>query len=184
MSDKGDDMNPSQSISLTQKGVDEVSKRVYKLSMKKRSVLILLQEARTIQYVLDRAVLDAKELLDEIVDLGKEGFLKLGGENASVGVSVPSNKAEQPKISPARLEGGLDIHEEIILSEARFLMVDFCVDVFGTGSQTFVDKLGSCKSVGQFTECVKQICEATKSKHPEKIQAFEVVLKEINKTAS
>jgi hypothetical protein len=176
-------MNPSQTISLTQKGIDEINTRVHKLNMKKRSVLILLQESRTIQYVMDRAVFDAKELFEEIIELGKEGFLKLGGESNSIAVPVPTNKVEKPK-APVRLEGSLDIHEEIILSEARFLMVDFCVDVFGTGSQTFVEKLGSCKSVGQFTECVKQICEATKAKHPEKIQAFEVVLKEINKTAS
>lgn len=176
-------MDLTQSLSLTPKGEDELKNRVYKLNMKKRNVLILLQQPRTIQYVTDKAVFDAKELLEEIVTLVKEGFLKLSGEGGIDTASLSGVGAQAEKPKPIPFDGNLTISEDIILSEARFLMVDYCVEVFKTNSTKFVEKLGVCKTVEEFTQCALEICEVTKSKYPEYAPAFHGVLKEINSTA-
>ena len=174
-------MNLTQSVSLTPKGEDELKNRVYKLNMKKRNVLILVQQPRTIQYVMDRAVFDAKELIDEIVSLVKEGFLKLSGESTAHAAAASSKPVEKAK--PIPFDGNLTIREDIVLSEARFLMADYCVEVFRTNSTQYVEKLSACKTVDEFAQCAKEICEVTKSAYPEYAETFQTVLKEINQSA-
>ncbi len=175
-------MNLTQSLSLTPKGEDELKNRVYKLDMKKRNVLILVQQPRTIQYVIDKAVFDAKELLDEIVALAKEGFLKISGDGGAAAGSSASS-AEKPKAPSITFDGNIVIREDIVLSEARFLVVDYCVEVFKTNSTKYVEKLSQCRTVQDFTQCAKEICEATKSTYPNYLSEFQAVLKEVNNTA-
>ncbi|RJX34153.1 MAG: hypothetical protein C4516_00430 [Oxalobacter sp.] len=175
-------MNMTESVILTPKGEDELKNRAYKLNMKKRNVLILVQQPRTVQYIMDRAVFDAKELLEEIVALAKEGFLMLGGDAGSVDASA-SKSAEASRPASIPFDGNVSIREDIILSEARFLMVDYCVEVFKTSSTKFVDKLSACKTVEEFTQCAKEICDVTKSSYPDYTETFQAVLKEINQSA-
>lgn len=168
-------MKLTQSLSLTQQGIDEVKSRLYKLSMKKRSVLILLERPQTIQYVMEKAVFAQTELSEEIAALLKDGFLKLG--------DLAEAPEEKPQAAPPPSGDGLFIEEEIVLSEARFLMVNFCVDVFGTNSQELLESLRQCKNVSQFTACVKRIYEATKSLYPEQVKTLHAVIKEIKQGA-
>ena len=178
-------MNLTQSVSLTPKGEEELQHRAYKLDMKKRNVLILVRQPRTVQYVLDRAVFDTRELLEEMVSLVKDGFLHLGGEaGAASGTSAAPPAAKPAPASSSATPNGerLAIREDIILSEARFLMVDFCVEVFKTHSPKYVEKLGACKHVGAFAECVREIAEVTSAAYPDRLATLQAVIVEINQS--
>ena len=178
-------MNLTQNVSLTPKGEEELQKRVYKLDMKKRNVLILVRQPRTVQYVLDKAVFDTKELLEEIIALVKEGFLNLGGGEgaaADMPASAAASKPVEPVTAAKSAEDTFTIRPNIILSEARFLMVDYCVEVFKTNSPKFVEKLGASKTVEAFAACVREIAEVTRASYPAHLATLQTVITEINQT--
>ena len=72
-------MDLSASLNLTEKGLDEVKRRMYKLSIRKRSVLILLEQPHTVEHLLQKTVLHRDELMLEIEILVRDGFLAIGG---------------------------------------------------------------------------------------------------------
>ena len=90
-------MDLSTSLHITQKGEDEVRHRAYKLSMKKRSVLILLDKPKPIEHVLAKSVFPQNEIVEEIKALIQDGFISLTGD------AVPRPSAPvSPAVAPAR----------------------------------------------------------------------------------
>ena len=173
-------MNLSASLHITPKGEDEIKRRVYKLDMKKRSLLILLDKPQTVDHLIRKTVLRLEEFLTEINTLVQEGFV------ASIGDATP--RVETPasiKPSAPASAGGTRIHldDEIVLSEAKFLLTNFAVDSFGTRSQVFVDGIRSCKSVRDLRLHAKEIFAATEKYCPDQLPTLLAVIEEINATA-
>lgn len=171
-------MNLSAGLHITPKGVEEVKSRVYKLSIRKRSVLILLDNPQTIEYVLQKSVFHKDEILEEINNLVRDGFVALTDGVPQPVAATASSRAEGGA-------GGVNflLEDGVVLSEAKFLLVDFCVDSFGTQSQSFIDEIGECRSVKNLGLCLRKLHEATQKRCPERLPVLLRLIGEINATA-
>lgn len=172
-------MNLSANLYITAKGEDEIKRRVYKLDMKKRSLLILLARPQSIEYLTSKSVLPPQEFSATVNSLIQDGFIATGDSAAVFVPARPSSPATQPP------EAGSTIHieDDVVISEAKFLLTNFCVDSFGTDSQEFVDTIRSCKSVGDIRYHLSTIYAAAEMRCPAQIPTLQNVVREINATA-
>ena len=152
-------MEISACLELSKKGVEELERRVCKLSMTRRSVLMLLSTPRSMDYLIRKSVYRENDLREEIGRLLAEGFVVLTGDERS------------------------RLHEEIVLSEARFLLTDFCVDCFGTRSQAFVDEISASSRVSDLSLCVMKISAALEAQCPQHLPAWRALIDKVNETA-
>ena len=88
-----------------------------------------------------------------------------------------------PRATAPALGGNVQLLEGIIISEAKFLLIDFCVDSFGKRSQKFVDELDGCKNEKHLQTCLKNICVATEEHSPDRLAVLLKVIADINATA-
>ena len=88
-------MDPNTSLALTEKGIDEVKRRTYKLSIRKRSVLLLLETPHRVDHLLQKTVLQPEEFGSEIEGLIRDGFVHV------VGGAPPAAPATAPQAAPA-----------------------------------------------------------------------------------
>ena len=164
-------MNLSASVSLTPKGVDEALNRTYKIHIRQRSVLILLAKPQSVEYILQKQQLFKQDEVFEIINqLINEGFVEINGGGM--------------QRSSAPIAGGnMQLLEGIIISEAKFLLVDFCVDSFGTKSQAFVDEIGGCKNEKSLQLSLGNIYSAIETQSPDRLPLLMKIVAEINATA-
>lgn len=164
-------MNLSDSVSLTQKGAEEISNRTYKLDIRHRSVIIFLGKQQTLERILEMQKLYNKEDIIEILNnLAINGFISING-------------ALKPQAAVSASSGKFQLVEGIIISEAKFLLIDYCVDSFGTQSQKFVDELGGCKNENSLQLCLKNIYTTTEIENPDRLSVLHKIISEINATA-
>jgi hypothetical protein len=162
----------SVNVHITSKGEDEIKRRAYKLDMKKRSLLLMLDRPQTIEYLTRKTVLPQDEFNAALIMLIQEGFVATG--------SAASDPVEA---APVTANSTLHIDDEVILSEAKFLLTNFCVDSFGTKSQGFVDAIRSARSVSDLRHHLNAIHGAAEKSCPEQIPTLLGVIQEINSTA-
>ena len=170
-------MDLAANLHLTQKGVDEVKTRAYKLNIKKRSVLLLLEKLQTIEYVLSKAVFRREEVIEEIRDLAQDGFIVIGGDTAPV-LQVQVSSVPQDPFSGGRYQLG----PEITLSEAKYLLIDFCFDNFGTRSEAFSDEIRACKTVPTLGRCLETIVVEVGRQCPDRLPILDSLVSGINDT--
>jgi len=129
-------------------------------------------------------VLPLAEFLSEIDALVLDGFV------AQIGDSV--SRSNEPDIAeraaPDRAtNGSIHLDDEIILSEAKFLLVDFSADAFETQSRAFIDEIidgiYACKSVKDFRLRLSAIFAATEKLCPDRLPVLLELVKKINETA-
>jgi len=171
-------LETSASLHITQKGVEELEHRTYKLSTRKRSVLILLDKPQTLAQLTQRSVF-REQIVEEVATLVREGFIALPGSVDPAG----TRSAGPVSIAPEAAADGLHLEEEVVLSEAKFQLVDFCVDSFGTQSQTFVDEIRTCRSARDLDVYLRRIVAATRKSCPQRLDLLTSLVKEINETA-
>jgi len=165
-------VDSSTNVCITQKGMDEVKSRAYKVGMKKRSVLICLEKPQTVESIVSKSVLPAPEVIAEIQALAQDGFVAL----IKAGSPVPAAIA-------AVSNGASLLSDGIVLPEAKFLMVDFWVDCFGMESESFTDAIQACESVKDINACLNRIVESVKAQCPQQMPSLQNLIKEINATA-
>lgn len=165
-------MDSSTSVCITQKGVDEVKSRAYKVGMKKRSVLICLEKPHTVESLVSKSVFPPSEIMAEIQALAQDGFVTLIKEGGPLPAATGTSASTR-----------FQLKDEIVLPEAKFLMIDFWVDCFGMESEAFTDAIQGCESVRDINACLGSIVEAVKEKCPEQMPALDNLVKEINATA-
>lgn len=159
-------------IYITAKGVEEVERRAHKLSIRKRSVLVQLNKPQSIEHIIDKSVFHQDEIFYEINALVQDGFITMGG-----------GEAPAPSASLPAPEDIFYLDDEIVLSKARFLLIDFCVDSFGTQSETYVDAIRTCKSARSLSQSLRHIFAAAEKQCPGEIPTLLKVIKQINDTA-
>lgn len=162
-------MDLTTSLSITRKGEDELKHRVYKLSIRKRSVLVSLETPHSVAQVLERTVFQEDEILDEIGALLQEGFIAPEG----------TEHAAQGKHERDRFE----LDEDIVLSEAKYLLIDFCVDSFGTHAQSFANGIRVCKTPEALGKYLRTIAGAAQKECPDRLPRLYGIIQEINETA-
>ena len=90
-------MEPSSNVQITNKGVEEVAQRNFKLSIKKRSVLIQLSTPKTVLALLRNTVYPANEIDEVIQSLADEGFIAISSAvESEPAVLEPDKKIVQP----------------------------------------------------------------------------------------
>jgi hypothetical protein len=163
----------SASLSLTPKGKEEALHKVHNINERLRNVLIQLATPQTVEQIINTRAgnNNQAEVVQLIIELINGGFVaKDGGTMASPVVTSASG-------------GSVQLTDGFILSEAKFLLVDFCVDSFGTQAQTFIDQLDGCKNATGLQLCLKNIHAATQSECSDRLPALMKAIAEINKTA-
>lgn len=165
-------MNLPDSVSISPKGVDEVKNRAYKLSMRKRSVLILLETPRTMEYLFSKSVLPRPELILELGALSEDGFIVLGGQTPSANAAVVQAAGN-----------GMSLESGIVVSEAKFLMIDFWVDSFGTEAEEFTQAVGACGNFVDLGICLRKLIESVEKHCPDRLPLVRKMVEEINQTA-
>jgi hypothetical protein len=166
-------VDTSVSLHITPKGIEEVQHRVYKLNIKKRSILIQLDSPHTIEQILHNTVFPHKEIIEEIETLLREGFMRLGG-NDEVAVAKSTE-------APSKNRFFLD--DEIIVSEAKFLLSDFCVDNFPAHSKELAEEIRACHDVGCVRSFLNKTASLTEKSCPGQLPRLIELVKEINDTA-
>lgn len=163
-------MEASTRLSITAKGEDELKHRLYKLSIRKRSVLVSLETPHTVAQVVERSVFQEDEILDEIRTLTGEGFVSMEGAEAA-----PRHGDQQ--------RGRFELNDAIVLSEAKYLLIDFCVNSFGTHAQTFADGIRVCKTAESLAKSLETLAKAAEKQCPDRLPALFKIIQEINETA-
>ena len=175
-------MDVAANLHITKKGKDEVEQRVYKLNIKKRSVLILLDKPQTIEQILHRTVFPEEEIIEEVQLLIRDGFIDIGSAGGPTPTAAAPKAEPSPVVMPAQA-GSLHLDPEAMLSEAKFLLTDFCVDSFGTESQAFIDQIRACKNIQDLDSYLRNIQAATGKICPERQPILVKLVKDINETA-
>ena len=197
-------MNQTAILHITDKGADEVSHRTYKLGIKLRSLLLLLSKPQSVQYAFQKSVFPKEETEEALGALLQQGFVELKDAPAdkvsiqepvaALEVSIPTlhtqnapkatvAAAPAPTAPAAATRGDWDIDPEIILSEAKFLLIDFCVDCFGMQSEKLTEDIRGSKTVGAMRSLVKELLAMVSQHKPDQINAFRDTIRKVNETA-
>ena len=174
-------MIPSSCLQITPKGVEEIKRRTYRLDMKKRSLLILLERPQLVEYLATKTVLPQEEFTVAINLLLAEGFLSVVS-GASSDVTDAAVAQRMPGGSRTAPEPSIYLGNGIVLSEARFLLTNYCVDSFGTDAQSHVAAIRQCKDVTELRHQLAAIYASTERICPHRINALREIIHEINAT--
>ncbi|MDD2892775.1 MAG: hypothetical protein PHF20_02495 [Halothiobacillaceae bacterium] len=178
-------MSEKDMFQLTAKGEEEVKQRTYKLDPKRRSLLILLNKEQSLEYLRQKTVLPLEAFHLELDVLITQGFIVSSQSVATSPRLASSRGANTPRedAAKARPSDVFHVADGIILSEAKFLLTDFCVDCFGTRSEASVADIRACKDTHAFRNCLEQIIANAKTQCPARLGDLTAVIKEINETA-
>lgn len=165
-------MDPSTNVCITPKGTEELKSRTYKVGMKKRSVLICLERPHTIESLVSRSVFPPSEIIAEIQSLAQEGF-----------VSLTTAGGPQPVVEAAATGHRFRLEDDIVLPEAKFLMIDFWIDCFGPEPEAFTDMIQACENIEELGSCLDKIVVSVEKQCPQQMPALNNLIKEINATA-
>lgn len=174
-------MNLTTTMQLTAMGEEELVHRVHKVGVKKRSILLLLAKPATVAQLLAKTILPEGEFMGEIGDLLRNGFVAVAGGGA--GSAAPAGAAAAASSPPPAMDAAYHIDKDILLSEAKFLLTDFCVDAFGTAAQPLVDAIRACHQEHDFIACFGAVWTATRNSQPARMDALMEVAQQINATA-
>lgn len=164
-------MKMTDSLSLSEKGHDELINRTYKLNMQQRGVLILLKTPCIYESFLQKPLVNnSNDFIVILEGLAVEGFIAINANGSA---------RETGTIS----EPDLQLQEGIVVSEAKFQLINYCVDNFGTKSQELVTQISECTNEKQLQHCLNDIVTATKKEIPDQLKYLFQITKEINKTA-
>jgi hypothetical protein len=168
-------LDPATTLALTGAGTDELEQRSRQLSLRQRNVLNAIAHVDTpptVERVLDTTIYHPDEIIDEIQRLIDEGLVSASADNRW---QRPAGAATGE--DPLRLEDG------IVLSKARFLLIDFCVDTFGTRAEAFVDEIRACKDATTLSRRLEKILPSAEKHRPESVPVLFELVRRINETA-
>jgi hypothetical protein len=108
----------------------------------------------------------------------KPPTLKVVPTAPAPGKSAPSQKpAASEAADPMRLDA------EISLSQARFMLSEFCLNQFGVQSQEFVDAVNRCSDVAALQKVLSLIRTEMLNQHRERLPQLIACVREVNDTA-
>lgn len=187
---------------LTLKGSQELVSRTYRLDAKLRNILFLIQQnSATVESILQHSIFPREEVLDRVRGLMKEKFIALRGAAASSG-APPERASAASAPTPATLD--LDAGKEAVgpetvlrtvadafpalepgisVSEARFVLCDFCLDQYGAKAQKSIDTINGTTSITGLQRLLDEICEDLNArKQREGLNDLALRVREINES--
>jgi hypothetical protein len=97
----------------------------------------------------------------------------------------PAPSRPAPAQKPAAAEAGdpMRFDAEISLSQARFMLSEFCLNQFGVQSQEFVDAVNRCGDVAGLQKVLSLIRTEMLNRHRDRLPQLQACVREINDTA-
>jgi hypothetical protein len=191
---------PTQ-LALTAKGIEELALRTHGLDTRLRNILFLIQKGTpTIEAILQNSIFPHEEVIEKLRGLLKERFVELvsglsppptaappkprtlagGGATAEIPLEAPPVTA--PPVQAAA--PGFPILEAAIsMSEARFELCDFCLDLFGTNAQPLLDAIEDAANVAELQHVLDGLTAQMRKHLKDKLPTLMAKVREINETA-
>jgi hypothetical protein len=153
---------------LTNKGSEELSLRTYRLDIKLRSLLVLIQKCSpTLEAVLQKSIFPRDEAMERLRSLVKEQFVVLDG--GAVREAPPAISAS--KAPPAAAGGAAALEPGISLSQARFGLGDFCLDTFGIEAQHLIDAINTAGDIAALQRVINDLVARARLRRQEDLLA-------------
>jgi hypothetical protein len=183
---------------LTLKGSEELTSRTYRLDVKLRNILFLIQKgSATFESILQNSIFPPDEVVDRVRSLVNEKFIALSGGSppaeaeraAAPAAPAPADAAAGPSTglrAPTRIPAAQSfpaLDPGASLSQARFLLCDFCLDTFGTKGQDRIDAVNGATGMGAVQRVLDDIYEDLRARNArDAITALAARVREINET--
>jgi hypothetical protein len=175
-----------ESLFLTPKGAEELRSRVHGLDVTARNILYLIQlGSTTAETILRRSIFPQDAVVDRLRRLLGNQFVAVAppGKGKGKGKGVLPQAADGPDLDSAPALEQPPLEAGVSLSQARFLLSDFCLDQFGTQGSGLVDAAGLAVDVPGLQQVLNRIRIEVQSRCPERLTLLSSCVREINKTA-
>jgi hypothetical protein len=184
-------------LALTVKGTEELSARAYHLDLKFRNILFLIQKGTpTIEWILQNSIFPREEVVDKLRALLKEQFVSLVGAGpsdaaAAIDVLAPAEPAAaaEAEAGPATLTRPAvrnapasfpTLRSDASVSEARFVLCDFCLDHFGARAQAMTEAINAARDVAALQQILDRITQEFQKRFKERLPELAARVREIN----
>jgi hypothetical protein len=176
-----------ESLFLTPKGTEELRSRVHGLDVTARNILYLIQlGSTTAETILHRSIFPRDAVVDRLRRLLGNQFVAVaptGKSKGGKGKGALPQAADRPDLDSAPALEQLPLEAGVSLSQARFLLSDFCLDQFGTQGTGLVDAAGLAVDVPGLQQVLNRVRIEVQSRCPDRLTLLVNCVREINKTA-
>jgi len=186
-------------FTLTLKGVEELSLRTYRLDARLRNILFLIQKGTpTVEAILENSIFPREEVIEKLRGLVKERFVELNAGPTPVSTPLPAAAGARPgtveiAIDPTTVGAGAfartapplfpTLDSGISMSQARFVLCDFCLDQFGTKAQPLIDAIENAADVAELQRALDAITAEVREHFKEQLPALMSQVRDINETS-
>lgn len=199
-------------FALTLKGAEELAARSYRLDVKLRNILFLIQKgSASFDTILQNSIFPREEVLERVRGLINDKFIALtpaegvAAAAAAATAPAPSGHATGAHTAPAggappTLAAGITANGQwtvtrkpedgcpmldpgVSISQARFVLCDFCLDEFGTDSGEKTDAVNAAKGVTALQRVLDEIYEELRgARHRDALATLAERVQDINDT--
>lgn len=186
-------------FTLTPRGVEELSLRTYRLDARLRNILFLIQKGTpTVEAILENSVFPREEVIEKLRGLMKERFVELNAGPTPVGAPSPAAAAARPgtleiAIDPATVGAAAFVRTApplfptldsgISMSQARFVLCDFCLDQFGTKAQPLIKAIENAADVAELQRALDGVTAQVREHSKDQLPALMSQVRDINETS-
>jgi len=184
-------------LALTLKGTEELTLRTYRLDVKLRNILFLIQKGTpTIDAILQNSIFPREEVVEKLRLLLKEQFVELGAAASaatSQAASGPRPESLEVAADPATvgaapfartaLPAFPTLEPAVSMSQARFLLSDFCLDQFGARAQPIIDAIEASVEAADLQPVLDAITVELRKRSKDLLPLLLAKVREINQTA-
>jgi hypothetical protein len=177
---------------LTLKGTEELALRSHRLDVRLRNILFLIQRGTpTVDAILKNSIFPREEVIEKLRGLLKERFVALSSEGlpAPVGadarsgtLEIAADAASGAAATVARTAQPIfpTLDSGVSMSQARFVLCDFCLDQFGMKAQPLVDAIESAADVAELQRVLDAITTEIRKHSKDQLPALIARVREIN----
>jgi len=195
---------------LTLKGTEELATRSYRLDVRVRNILFLIQKGTpTVEAILQNSIFPREEVVEKLRGLLKEQFVALNGSTSpasgTAGTSGRAGAAGTPTRQGPPTEGsgpetlGTQVAQVyartapssfpmldagVSVSHGRFVLCDFCLDQFGMKAQPLIDAVNVTVDVAELQQVLDSITAEVHKHCKEQLPALTARVREINETSA
>ncbi len=190
-------------LMLTLKGAEELSQRTYRLDLKLRNILFLIQKgAPTIDAILQNAIFPQEEVIEKLRGLVKERFVEVNaGASSAPGVAPAPSGSAVAEGRPETLGQTVDpttvggspfartarpsfpmLDSGVSMSQARFVLCDFCLDQFGTRAQPLIDAIEAASDVAELQQVLDGITAEVRRHVKDQLPVLMAKVREANQS--
>lgn len=180
-------------LALTLKGTEELALRTYRLDIKLRNILFLIQKGTpTTEAILQNSIFPRDEVIEKLRLLLKEQFVEASlaaGHGGSAARAESTEVAAGPAtVGPAPYDRSAPavlptLEPKVSMSQARFLLSDFCLDQFGAKAQPLTDAIEAAGAVADLQQVLDGITAEVRKRFQDQVPALLAKVREINQTA-